>query len=822
MGDEEDLVDVHEYERDEDETAGLEIAPDDGAPTVSKRDMEKQLAAEARETKQRREAKLKALREEQVSRAEAATSASADNRLAFLMQQAELFTHFVHGGAGGGGGGGGGGGSGEGAGGGGGGASSSSSSSAAGGGAARSKRAKKDAADENLGAWAPAATRPCARARPRCTFCAALSLTPPHSSPCPPLPPSPPPPTDDFQVGAKVTKQPGLLVGEMRDYQVEGLNWMVNLHDNNISGILADEMGLGKTIQSISLLAFLKEYRGVKGPHMVLAPKSVLGNWMKELKKFCPALKCLLVAGDKEERTRIVKEELLSGEYEVVVASYETLCIERAAFRKFAWYYIVIDEAHRIKNDKSLLSVQVRAMASQYRLLLTGTPLQNNLHELWALLNFLMPDVFSSSEDFDGWFSKGGAGGGDSGDTIRKLHAVIKPFMLRRKKADRLTSLLPKIEVKLHVPMTELQKTWYRTVLLKDVAALNAIGGAEKTRLLNVLMQLRKVCNHPYLFDGAEPPGSGDGPHLWEAAGKMVLLDKLLPKLQAQGSRALIFCQMTRVLDILEDYVRIKGYGYCRIDGNTSGVDREAAMDAFNAPDSSKFLFLLSTRAGGMGINLYTADTVILYDSDWNPQADLQAMDRAHRIGQKKQVRVFRLVTEKSVEEKIVERAERKLYLDALVIQQGRLSQTDKGLSKGELMSMVKYGADEVFKTTEGSPLTDADIDVLLAQGEERTKAASEKLKRDMGKVLGASVSLEDLLKTDTSKYLYDDGGEGGGIGGGGGGAGLIVQLPEREKKTSGCVLGGQGGRGGGRSSRSARSHSLILTPSLPPPLQLQ
>jgi len=480
----------------------------------------------------------------------------------------------------------------------------------------------------------------------------------------------------------------------MREYQIEGLNWMVNLHDNNISGILADEMGLGKTLQTISLLTYLKEFRGVTGPHLVLAPKSVLGNWAKEIGRFSPTIRFLVVQGDKEERTRVVKEELLSGEYEVIVTSYETLCIEKAAFKKFAWYYIVIDEAHRIKNEKSRLALQVRAMDSQYRLLLTGTPLQNNLHELWALLNFLMPDVFGSSEDFDGWFVKGGAGGGDSGDTIRKLHAVIKPFLLRRLKADVERTLLPKIETKLYIPMTDMQKSWYRAILQKDSIALNAVGGPEKTRILNILMQLRKVCNHPYLFEGAEPgPPYLDGPHLWENSGKFAVLDKLLPKLLAQGSRALIFSQMTRVLDILEDYIRLKGYGYCRIDGNTSSLDRDTAMDLYNAPGSEKFLFLLSTRAGGMGINLYTADTVVLFDSDWNPQADLQAMDRAHRIGQKKQVRVFRFVTEKSVEEKIVERAERKLFLDALVIQQGRLTQQDKGLSKGELMSMVRFGA---------------------------------------------------------------------------------------------------------------------------------
>jgi SWI/SNF-related matrix-associated actin-dependent regulator of chromatin subfamily A member 5 len=217
-------------------------------------------------------------------------------------------------------------------------------------------------------------------------------------------------------------------------------------------------------------------------------------------------------------------------------------------------------------------------------------------------------------------------------------------------------------------------------------------------------MQLRKVCNHPYLFDGAETgPPYVDGPHLWENSGKMLLLNKLLSKLKERGSRVLIFCQMTRVLDILEDYCRLTGHEYCRIDGNTDGEKRDSQMDEFNEDNSSKFVFLLSTRAGGLGINLATADIVILYDSDWNPQVDLQAMDRAHRIGQKKPVQVFRFVTEGTVEEKIIERADRKLFLDAAVIQQGRLADQNNKLDKGDLMQMVRFGADQILSGKGGT-----------------------------------------------------------------------------------------------------------------------
>ena len=188
-------------------------------------------------------------------------------------------------------------------------------------------------------------------------------------------------------------------------------------------------------------------------------------------------------------------------------------------------------------------------------------------------------------------------------------------------KGDVAKDLPPKTETKLYISLTPMQRQWYSQVLAKDVASINALGGPDKLRLLNVLMQLRKVCNHPYLFSGAEPgPPYIDGPHLYENSGKMILLNKLLPKLQRQGSRVLIFCQMTRMLDILEDYLLLQRYRYCRIDGNTSGDDRDAAMDAFNAPNSEYFCFILSTRAGGLGINLATADTVILFDSDFNPQ----------------------------------------------------------------------------------------------------------------------------------------------------------------------------------------------------------
>jgi SWI/SNF-related matrix-associated actin-dependent regulator of chromatin subfamily A member 5 len=304
---------------------------------------------------------------------------------------------------------------------------------------------------------------------------------------------------------------------------------------------------------------------------------------------------------------------------DVLVTTYEGVLKEKGVLCKIPWKYLIIDEAHRIKNENSSLSKTVRLITAQFRLLITGTPLQNNLHELWALLNFLLPDIFGNAEQFDEWFNTADAEGQQN--VIRKLHTVLNPFMIRRVKKDVARSLPPKKETKLYIGLTPMQQEWYKRVLRKDSHELNSLGGPDRVRLLNIIMQLRKVTNHPYLFDGAEPgPPFMDGPHLWENSGKMMLLHKLLPKLKQNGSRVLIFSQMTRMLDILEDYLRLLSLEYCRIDGNTEGEVRDAMMDEFNKDGSTKFCFLLSTRAGGLGINLATADIVILYDSDWNPR----------------------------------------------------------------------------------------------------------------------------------------------------------------------------------------------------------
>jgi SWI/SNF-related matrix-associated actin-dependent regulator of chromatin subfamily A member 5 len=371
----------------------------------------------------------------------------------------------------------------------------------------------------------------------------------------------------------------------------------------------------------------------------------------------------------------------------------------------------------------------------------------------------LLPDVFGDSEAFDQWFSGQDR---DQDTVVQQLHRVLRPFLLRRVKSDVEKSLLPKKEVNVYLGMSEMQVKWYQKILEKDIDAVNGAGGKResKTRLLNIVMQLRKCCNHPYLFEGAEPgPPYTTDEHLVFNSGKMFVLDKLLGRLQKQGSRVLIFSQMSRLLDILEDYCVFRQYKYCRIDGGTAHEDRIAAIDDYNKAGSEKFVFLLTTRAGGLGINLTTADIVILYDSDWNPQADLQAMDRAHRIGQTKQVVVYRFVTDNAIEEKVLERAAQKLRLDQLVIQQGRAQTAAKAAAnKDELLSMIQHGAEKVFQSKGstgtladmGSDLNDDDIDQILAKGENRTKELNAKYEK---------LGIDDLQKF-TSESAYEWNGE--------------------------------------------------------------
>lgn len=493
----------------------------------------------------------------------------------------------------------------------------------------------------------------------------------------------------------KVTEQPAMLQGgELRSYQIEGLQWMLSLFNNNLNGILADEMGLGKTIQTISLIAYLLENKGVTGPHLIVAPKAVLPNWLTEFSTWAPSIVAILYDGRAEERKALRDELTGDGRFNVLITHYDLIMRDKAVLKKIHWHYLIIDEGHRLKNHECALA---RTLVSGYkirrRLLLTGTPIQNSLQELWSLLNFLLPNIFNSVENFEEWFNAPFTDKCDVSLTdeeellvIRRLHHVIRPFILRRKK-DEVEKFLPgKTQVVLKCDMSAWQKVYYQQVT--DVGRVGLDSGTGKSKSLqNLSMQLRKCCNHPYLFVADYNIYRKE--EIVRASGKFELLDRLLPKLRRAGHRVLLFSQMTRLMDILEVYLQVHDFKYLRLDGSTKTEERGTLLKQFNAPDSPYFMFLLSTRAGGLGLNLQTADTVIIFDSDWNPQMDQQAEDRAHRIGQKKEVRVFVLVSVGSIEEVILERAKQKMGIDAKVIQAGLFNTTSTAQERRDMLEEI-------------------------------------------------------------------------------------------------------------------------------------
>ena len=515
---------------------------------------------------------------------------------------------------------------------------------------------------------------------------------------------------------AEITDElcPG-FTGSLRDYQLNGVKWLISLYQNGLNGILADQMGLGKTVQTIAFLCHMRG-KGIMGPFMVLGPLSTLPNWVAEFERWAPDFPVVLYHGSKDERASIRATRLRGGNkigatFPVVVTSYEIAIADIKFLAKFHWKYVVVDEGHRLKNMNCRLIRELRTLNTDNKLLLTGTPLQNNLTELWSLLNFLLPDVFSSLENFESWFDFAANVGQEGADkeivaheqrskVISKLHAILKPFLLRRIKSDVETSLPGKMEIILYANMSEKQREVNQQLRDKTLAAEMAKskarggGGASMTSLNNMLMQMRKNCNHPDLitapFEGSVFFPSSD--QLVADCGKMALLDRLLTRLLAGGHKVLIFSQMTSMLDILDAYFEEHGVLAMRIDGSVSWQERQERMRRFNTEEDAK-IFLLSTRAGGLGINLTAADTCIIYDSDWNPHQDLQAMDRCHRIGQTRPVLVLRLATAHSVEGKMLRRANSKLMLEKLVIKKGAFLDVDtkkSSMSAEELLDVLK------------------------------------------------------------------------------------------------------------------------------------
>ncbi|KYQ89093.1 chromo domain-containing protein [Tieghemostelium lacteum] len=525
----------------------------------------------------------------------------------------------------------------------------------------------------------------------------------------------------------KLDKQPDYLnAGTLRDYQLEGLNWLIHSWINNTNVILADEMGLGKTIQTISLLSYLNIEQQMPGPFLVVVPLSTIENWQREFAKWAPQLNVVLYTGTSQSRTIIREYEFFCYSklgkkkinFNILLTTYDFILKDRQHLGALKWDYLAVDEAHRLKNNESALHEVLKLYHTGNRLLVTGTPLQNSLKELWNLLNFLMPNKFHSLKEFQDQYSEL-----KEKEQIAELHRVLKPHLLRRIKKDVEKSLPPKTERILRVDFAPLQKKYYKWILAKNFNELNKGVKGEKTTLLNIVTELKKTCNHPYLFESAVQESSGALEDLIKGSGKLILLDKLLLRLKETGHRVLIFSQMVRMLDILAEYLKKRSFQFQRLDGSMGNDKRNQAMDRFNAPDSPDFCFLLSTRAGGLGINLTTADTVIIFDSDWNPQNDLQAEARAHRIGQKNHVNIYRLVTKNSIEEDILERAKQKMVLDHLVIQTMEKSATASKSSsnvfnKEDLEKILKFGAEDLFKEAndETNQMPEMDIDEILSR----------------------------------------------------------------------------------------------------------
>ncbi|KAI1335840.1 SNF2 family N-terminal domain-containing protein [Xylariaceae sp. FL0016] len=736
--------------------------------------------------------------------------------------------------------------------------------------------------------------------------------------------------------GVELKQQPkNMTGGTMRDYQLEGLTWMYEICLQGMSGILADEMGLGKTIQVISIMALLREQENQYGPHLIIAPLSTVSNWQEEFHKWTPSIPFVLYHGTISKRQQIFKDKIMrhypkgqvNQKFPVVVTSYEMVLRDHSQLSKIDWFFIVIDEGHRMKNADAKLFRELTQFRSATRLLITGTPLQNNIKELWSLLHFLLPQTFIDWEAFEIWFDfddlKDEEGttqfieNQESQDLVKKIHKVLQPLLLRRIKADVANYLPKKREYVLYAPMTKEQTDLYNVINDKKIdtrtyledkvmqhltSATNTPSGSRRSsrhasrtnsthptqasvspagnnafsilmgkkggnrnkgatkgaspvtpakgakkrpispssetsttksvkssrqstpatstttvssgrgrgrprkarpyygttddvnddkldddafeamlvhedeandyhtigepqdeedmeraatlelaklqiadkKLGNTLMQLRLVCNSPHNFYNpwAYETTSRVDESIVNASGKMLLLDRLLPELFSNGHKVLIFSQFKTQLDILHDYcTELRKWNVCRIDGSVAQDERRQQIKDFNEDPDFK-IFLLSTRAGGQGINLASADTVILFDSDYNPQQDLQAQDRCHRIGQTRPVIVYRLATKGTVEEELLMSADAKRRLEKLVIKKGGFKSMGQKLDNNEdldkeLLSTLLLKDGEVYQHSGGDRIfSDEDLQVLC----DRSDAAFENAASGAGNAAGFQV----------------------------------------------------------------------------------
>ena len=603
---------------------------------------------------------------------------------------------------------------------------------------------------------------------------------------------------------SSLASQPAGVEANMKPYQLEGLSFLVHMHNNGMSAILGDEMGLGKTLQTLSLFQYLVENKAASGesrPSLVVCPLSVLSSWMAEAKRWVPHLHVVRFHGPKVEREKIRQSshERRTFRPDLFITTYEAFLTDQAWFKRaFVWRYCVLDEGHKVKNSSSNVSTALHGLSAEFRLLLTGTPIQNNLTEMWGLLHWLVPEVFTAdtAENFKNAFdlTKGKASTTFMDDARQLLEIV----MLRRMKNSPGVNLglPPKEEILLYVPLTPMQRFWYQRLLTRtDAATLDGLFSHIKEKeirslaqeaaephtyqdvkdshtyqdvkdshtyqnvkdsddsevwaeskaiieqsiradqdtedksswrkLMNLLMQLRKVCVHPYVLPNAAPQNYLIGEHIKTASGKFIVLDKLLDELVVkEGKKVIIFSGFTRVLDLCEDLLLLKGansndgsFRYARLDGSTSRAHRNLSIRLFNgmhginSADDSRVM-LLSTRAGGLGINLTSATEVIFLDEDWNPQMSLQAEARAHRIGQTRKVTIYKLCSQGTVEEQMMGRIRKKLYLSTKITESMRNIHSQGAQSKKRKRQSTTEAAED-----DGPQLDTSSLQSLIRRG---------------------------------------------------------------------------------------------------------